>query len=82
MAKVSLKRVYEPPSKGDGYRILVDRLWPRGLSKSSVKVDRWLKEVAPSDSLRKWFGHDPLKWKSFLDKYRAELADSAAFTEL
>jgi uncharacterized protein YeaO (DUF488 family) len=70
---VKLKRVYEAPSKEDGTRILVDRLWPRGLSKEKAHVDLWLKEVAPSTELRKWFAHDPAKWPEFEARYRAEL---------
>lgn len=57
------KRVYDPPSASDGYRVLVDRLWPRGLTKNKAMVDLWLKEIAPSDELRKWYGHDPGKWQ-------------------
>lgn len=68
-----MKRVYEPPSEEDGFRILVDRLWPRGLSKSSLKIDLWMRDVAPSDALRRWFGHDPAKWGEFLERYRKEL---------
>lgn len=71
--KVHLKRVYEEPSKDDGFRILVDRLWPRGKSKEKAAVDLWLKEIAPTDELRKWFGHDPKKWEDFHKKYTAEL---------
>jgi uncharacterized protein YeaO (DUF488 family) len=79
---VAIKRVYEPFSKADGYRILVDRLWPRGLKKENAHVDQWLKEVAPSTALRKWFNHEPEKWKSFLTKYKAELKGSVALEEL
>lgn len=68
-----LKRVYDEPAKSDGTRILVDRLWPRGLSKEKAHVDLWLKEVAPSDKLRKWFGHDPARWPEFRARYRVEL---------
>src|SRR5277367_1640480 len=71
--KLNLKRVYEDPSKEDGTRILVDRLWPRGLSKQKAHVDLWLKEVAPSNELRKWFAHDPAKWPEFKTRYKAEL---------
>ncbi len=71
---MELKRAYEPPSPDDGMRVLVDRLWPRGLSKEQLAVDLWLKEVAPSDELRHWYGHEPSRWKSFAAKYRAELA--------
>jgi uncharacterized protein YeaO (DUF488 family) len=67
------KRVYDPPAKDDGYRVLVDRLWPRGLTKSKAHVDVWLKEVAPSTELRKWFGHEPEKWPEFQKRYRAEM---------
>jgi len=70
---VQLKRVYEKPSRKDGLRILVDRLWPRGLTKERAAVDLWLKDVAPSTELRKWFGHDPAKWKQFQVRYRKEL---------
>src|SRR5689334_18129231 len=72
---IQLKRVYEAPSETDGLRILVDRLWPRGLTKKRAAVDYWLKEVAPSTELRKWFGHDPAKWKQFQERYRKELRD-------
>lgn len=78
---VKLKRVYDPPEKGDGFRILVDRLWPRGLSKEKAKVDLWLKEIAPSNCLRKWFGHDPEKWDVFRKKYREELAAKKALPD-
>lgn len=79
---IAIKRVYEPFSKADGYRILVDRLWPRGIKKEDAHVDLWLKEVAPSTALRKWFNHEPEKWRSFLSKYKAELKESAALEEL
>lgn len=71
-----IKRVYEPPDKGDGKRILVDRLWPRGMAKAKAGVDLWLKEIAPSAELRKWFGHDPGKWAEFKKRYRAELEEN------
>ena len=70
---IQLKRVYEKPSRKDGVRILVDRLWPRGLTKERAAVSLWLKDVAPSSELRKWFGHDPAKWKEFQMRYRKEL---------
>ena len=70
---VAIKRVYDQPEPGDGTRILVDRLWPRGLSKERAKVDIWLKEVAPGNDLRKWFGHDPAKFAEFRRRYEAEL---------
>jgi uncharacterized protein YeaO (DUF488 family) len=77
---IQLKRAYEPAEKSDGTRILVDRLWPRGLTKERAAVDLWLKEVAPSHELRKWFAHDPARWKEFQTRYRKELkqSDSAA----
>jgi uncharacterized protein YeaO (DUF488 family) len=70
---IKLKRVYENPSAEDGLRVLVDRLWPRGLTKERAAVDLWMKDVAPSTELRKWFGHDPAKWKQFQLRYRKEL---------
>ncbi len=70
---IKIKRAYEPPEKADGARILVDRLWPRGLSKEKARIDLWLKDIAPSTELRKWFGHDPEKWAEFQKRYRAEL---------
>lgn len=80
---IKLKRAYESPEKADGARILVDRLWPRGVSKTSARIDLWLKEIAPSDGLRKWFGHDPAKWSEFRKRYVRELAKrSAAIAQL
>ena len=73
---VKIKRVYETPSKTDGERILVDRLWPRGLTKEKADIDIWLKDIAPSTALRKWFGHDPKKWTEFRKKYLRELKDN------
>ncbi|MFL5341179.1 MAG: DUF488 domain-containing protein [Gemmataceae bacterium] len=70
---IRLKRAYEPASKDDGLRILVERLWPRGVSKRRAKIDLWLKAVAPSAKLREWYGHDPDKWPQFRKRYRAEL---------
>ncbi len=70
---IRIKRVYEEPGEEDGYRILVDRLWPRGLTKEYARVDLWMKEIAPSDALRKWFGHEPRKWREFVKRYRTEL---------
>ena len=72
---LKLKRVYSPPEKDDGYRVLVDRLWPRGLTKEKVAADEWLKDIAPSTELRKWYGHDPKKWDEFYKRYKAELKD-------
>ena len=68
-----LKRAYEPAEPGDGTRILIDRLWPRGVSKAKAALDDWIKDVAPSTELRKWFGHDPARWAEFQRRYRAEL---------
>ena len=73
--KVRLKRAYEAPTKDDGLRILVDRLWPRGVSKEDAAIDRWIKDVAPSTELRKWFGHDPERWNEFRKRYVAEIRD-------
>ena len=70
---IKLKRVYEPPSPEDGFRILVDRLWPRGLSKERAQVDLWMRDIAPSTELRKWFGHAPAKTEAFAARYREEL---------
>jgi len=75
---IQLKRVYEQPAKEDGTRILVDRLWPRGLTKEKARVDLWFKEIAPSNDLRKWFAHDPAKWPEFKARYKAELKHSSA----
>jgi uncharacterized protein YeaO (DUF488 family) len=71
---IGTKRVYDAPAAGDGTRILVDRIWPRGLAKDKAAVDEWLKDVAPSTALRRWFGHDPAKWQEFRRRYAAELA--------
>lgn len=79
---IRLKRVYEPPSRTDGTRILVDRLWPRGLTKERAAVTLWLKDVAPSTELRKWFGHAPTKWKEFQVRYRKELREKTDDLEL
>lgn len=72
---IFIKRVYEAKSSDDGYRVLVDRLWPRGLSKEKAAVGLWLKEIGPSDELRKWFAHDPAKWAQFKSTYKKELKD-------
>ncbi len=74
-ANIGLKRAYEPASEADGVRILVDRLWPRGVTKKAAAIDRWAKDAAPSTELRKWFGHQPARWKEFGQRYRAELKD-------
>jgi uncharacterized protein YeaO (DUF488 family) len=72
---LKLKRAYEPATSSDGYRILVDRLWPRGMSKRRAAIDEWIKEVAPSAQLRRWFGHDPRKWPEFQRRYKRELRE-------
>lgn len=74
--KVKIKRVYEAPSEDDGKRILVDRLWPRGLTKEKASVDLWLKDIAPTTPLRKWFGHDPGKYEEFINRYVDELKNN------
>lgn len=73
---VTLKRVYEEPSESDGTRILVDRLWPRGLTKEKAKVDVWLKDIAPTTELRKWFNHEPSKWTEFKKRYQSEMINN------
>lgn len=80
--EVALKRVYETPSAGDGIRVLVERLWPRGLSKERAHVDVWLKAIAPSAELRKWYSHDPAKFDEFRRRYEAELASEPAHAAL
>ena len=82
MGTVSIKRIYDPAEDSDGYRILVDRLWPRGVSKERADLDAWLKDVAPSPDLRTWWDHDPARMDEFAAKYRAELEDSSAVAEL
>jgi uncharacterized protein YeaO (DUF488 family) len=79
---ISLKRAYEPPAETDGMRVLVDRLWPRGVTKSRARIDLWLKDLAPSTALREWFGHDPGKWPEFRKRDRAELKGNPALAEL
>lgn len=80
--KIKVKRVYEKRDKGDGKRILVDRLWPRGLTKEKADIDIWLKEIAPSTELRKWFGHDPGKWEEFQKRYHHELRSNGEQVKL
>ena len=75
---IKLKRAYEDKSKDDGQRVLVDRLWPRGLSKEQLAIDLWLKDIAPSTELRKWFNHDPTKWDGFRAKYKSELQSNTS----
>ena len=70
---IDLKRAYDPPATGDGRRVLVDRVWPRGIAKDDLQIDAWLKDLAPSTELRKWFGHDPAKWDEFRKRYAREL---------
>jgi len=73
-SRIAIKRIYDPVEAGDGVRILIDRLWPRGLSKASLKLDAWAKELSPSNELRKWYGHDPKRYAEFVRRYRSELA--------
>lgn len=75
---IRVKRAYEPPTRSDGFRVLVDRLWPRGISREALAIDAWHKEIAPSDGLRRWFGHDPGRWAEFVRRYRVELRTPAA----
>lgn len=82
MARYRIKRVYEPAAEADGKRVLVDRVWPRGITKEKAALSEWLKDVAPSTELRKWFGHDPARFAAFREKYQAELKESAALEEL
>ncbi len=70
---IKIKRIYDPASPEDGRRVYIDRLWPRGMNKEEAKIDQWLKEISPSDTLRKWFGHDPLKYAEFKKRYKKEL---------
>lgn len=76
--KVMVKRIYEPAAKSDGFRVLVDRLWPRGISKEAAKLDLWLPDIGPSTALRQWFNHDPAKWEEFQRRYQAELMQKTA----
>jgi uncharacterized protein YeaO (DUF488 family) len=80
--ELRLKRAYEPAEPGDGRRVLVDRIWPRGVSKDEAHIDLWLKEVAPSTALRKWFGHQPERWTEFQKRYWEELKSNPAALEL
>jgi uncharacterized protein YeaO (DUF488 family) len=74
-SEVRVRRIYDEPTRGDGTRVLVDRVWPRGLSKEEARIDKWCKEVAPSTELRRWYGHDPERFAEFSRRYRAELDD-------
>jgi uncharacterized protein YeaO (DUF488 family) len=76
-----IKRVYEPPSREDGTRVLIDRLWPRGLTKEKAAIDQWMKDIAPSAELRKWFGHDPVRWPEFHRRYTKELRQHPALLD-
>ncbi len=80
--KVKIKRIYEPYSANDGFRILTDRLWPRGIKKEQAHIDVWMKEIAPSTTLRKWFNHEVDKWEEFRIKYHHELSHSVALADL
>lgn len=82
MQNLRIKRIYEAPADDDGARVLVDRLWPRGVRKATAAVDLWLRDVAPSDALRRWFGHRVDRWSQFQTRYRRELADNPAVAEL
>lgn len=79
--QIELKRAYEPPSPRDGGRVLVDRLWPRGVSREKIKIDAWLKDLGPTTPLRKWFGHDPTRWRGFRQRYTRELAGKQALLD-
>lgn len=78
---IRIKRIYKPPAKDDGYRILVDRLWPRGISKEKAHIEEWLKEIGPSNELRKWFGHEPPKFPEFSTRYAVELKERTALLD-
>jgi uncharacterized protein YeaO (DUF488 family) len=78
---VTLKRAYEHPSRSDGARVLIDRLWPRGIKKSEARIGEWMKDIAPSTSLRKWFGHDPARWAEFQRRYEAEVRQHPEYLE-
>lgn len=79
---IRIKRIYEPVDKMDGYRVLIDRLWPRGIKKEDAHIDIWLKDIAPSTVLRKWFNHEPEKWESFREKYQQELKGQPVVKEI
>jgi uncharacterized protein YeaO (DUF488 family) len=79
LVSIAVKRVYEPAAKTDGYRVLVDRLWPRGIKKEDAALDVWAKDLAPSTALREWFGHDPARWEGFRHRYASELDSRASF---
>lgn len=79
--RIHVKRIYDEPSSSDGVRVLVDRLWPRGVRKEDADIDIWMKDIAPSTELRRWFGHDPDKWTEFRSRYKAELKDHKDLTD-
>ena len=79
---VRIRRAYDPPRRGDGYRILVDRVWPRGVSRDDLDLDEWQREIAPSTRLRQWFGHDPERWKEFQQRYFAEIREKDAIRDV
>lgn len=79
---ISIKRIYDSPQATDGMRILIDRLWPRGVKKAEAAIDLWLKDIAPSDTLRKWFNHDPSKWQEFQQRYAQELKEKPELIQL
>lgn len=79
---IRIKRIYDPPSGDDGYRILVDRLWPRGLTKEAASIDLWMRGIGPSDELRKWFGHDAERWDGFRERYEQELTTHGELLDL
>ena len=81
MTMIHIKRIYDPPAEKDGLRILVDRLWPRGLKKNVARIDEWVKEIAPSIPLRKWFNHEPEKWQAFQLRYEDELKENKAVAD-
>jgi uncharacterized protein YeaO (DUF488 family) len=76
--RLAIKRAYEPVARSDGYRVLIDRLWPRGMRKEALALGAWMRDLAPSDALRRWFGHDPRRWTTFVARYREELRAPAA----
>jgi uncharacterized protein YeaO (DUF488 family) len=78
---LKIKRIYDSPEDGDGFRVLVDRIWPRGISKTRAHLDLWMRDIAPSDALRKWFGHDPERWSEFVKKYHRELKRNAEIVQ-
>lgn len=81
-SRVWTRRAYDPPGRVDGFRVLIDRLWPRGVSRDDLEIDTWLRDVAPSDELRRWYGHEVAKWEEFRRRYRAELEEEPAASAL